>query len=123
MNQHYRENNIMKTLITSKKFLTATAFILASAFSQGAYADKHRLNINEKQKNQKQRIVQGVKSGELTIRETARLSKQQISIQRQKKQFKSDGTFTKRERLKIRKRQQKASKNIYRKKHNDRKRK
>lgn len=113
----------MKTLITSKKLLTTTAFIIAATFSQGAYADNNRLNINEKQKNQKQRIVQGVKSGELTFRETARLTKQQVNIQRKKKQFKSDGTFSKRERLNIRKRQYKASKNIYRKKHNDRKRK
>ena len=116
------EDNIMKTLITSKKLITATAFILAAAFSQGAYADSNSPNINYKQKNQKQRIVQGVKSGELTFRETARLAKQQVNIQRKKKQFKSDGTFTKRERLKIHKRQYKASKNIYRKKHNARKR-
>ncbi len=112
----------MKTFITSKKLLTATAFILGVAFSQGAYADTKSPNINYKQKNQKQRILQGVKSGELTFRETARLTKQQVNIQRKKKQFKSDGNFTKRERLKIHKRQNKASKNIYRKKHNDRKR-
>lgn len=112
----------MKTLIIRKKLLTATAFILGVVFSNGVYADAKSPNINYKQKNQKQRIVQGVKSGELTFRETARLTKQQVNIQRKKKQFKSDGTFTKKERLKIRKRQYKASKNIYRKKHNDRKR-
>lgn len=113
----------MKTLMTNKKLLTAVALIVGVAFSQGAYADTKSPNINVKQKNQKQRIVQGVKTGELTFRETARLTKQQVNIQRQKKHFKSDGTFTKRERLKIHKRQNKASKNIYRKKHNDRKRK
>jgi len=113
----------MKTIITSKKLLTATAFILAAAFSQGAHADNNRLNINDKQKNQKQRIVQGVKSGELTARETLRLSKQQVNIQRQKRLLKADGNFTKRERLSIHKKLKRSSKNIYRKKHNKRSRK
>jgi len=108
----------MKTLITSKHLLTATVFILGATFSQGSYAYPNSPNINYKQKNQKQRIIQGVRSGKLTIVETARLTKQQAKIQQKKRQLKSDGAFTKRERLKIRKRQYKASKNIYRKKHN-----
>lgn len=79
--------------------------------------------INKRQRKQSKRIRQGVRSGELTARETVRLGKQQASIQRQKRQFKSDGTFTKGERVTIKKRQHRASKNIYRKKHNDRSRK
>lgn len=112
----------MKTLAISKLIISATLLITGVAFTQGAIADTKSPNIHQKQKNHKKRIVQGVKSGELTARETLRLGKQQVNIQRQKREFKSDGQFTKRERLKIHKRQHKASKNIYRKKHNSRRR-
>lgn len=76
--------------------------------------------INKRQHNQKRRIGQGIRSGELTAGETARLAKQQASIHRQKRRFKADGTFTRSERLTVHKRQNRASKNIYRKKHNNR---
>ena len=78
--------------------------------------------IRKHQKHQVKRIRHGVRSGELTARETLRLGKQQVSINRQKRHFKADGNFTKRERLAVHKRQHRASKNIYRKKHNNRRR-
>ena len=76
--------------------------------------------VNKRQVNQSKRIRQGVRSGELTRHETVRLRQQQNRIKRQERRFKADGTFTKRERAKIHKRQNRASKNIYRKKHNAR---
>ena len=76
--------------------------------------------IHKRQGNQVRRIKQGVRSGELTRAETVRLGKQQVRINRQKRHFKADGTFTKRERIAVHKRQNRASKNIYRKKHNRR---
>ena len=78
--------------------------------------------IHKRQSNQVRRIKQGVRSGELTRAETVRLGKQQVKINRQKRHFKADGTFTKRERVAVHKRQHRASKNIYRKKHNNRRR-
>ena len=78
--------------------------------------------IHKRQGNQVRRIKHGVRSGELTRAETLRLGKQQVKINRQKKHFKADGTFTKRERVAVHKRQNRASKNIYRKKHNNRRR-
>ena len=78
--------------------------------------------INKREHHQAKRIGQGVKSGELTWGETARLGKQQARIHRQERRFKSDGNFTKRERARVHKRQNKASKSIYRAKHNNRKR-
>lgn len=78
--------------------------------------------VNKRQINQKRRIGQGVRSGELTRRETARLGHQQVRIHRQERRFKSDGRFTKRERAIVHKNQNRASKNIYRKKHNNRSR-
>lgn len=86
---------------------------------QGQYRwGKKPPTINTTQKHQKQRIKQGVRSGSLTPREANKLKYQQQRIQHKKRHFKADGNFTKRERLKIRKKQNRASKNIYRKKHN-----
>jgi hypothetical protein len=79
--------------------------------------------ITKKQVRQQARIKQGVKSGELTRREAAKLEKEQAKIQHDKKEAKSDGKVTPEERKKIRHEQNKASRDIYRKKHNVRTRK
>ena len=69
---------------------------------------------------ERSRIKQGVKNGELTRNETARLVKQQKEIRQDVKEAKYDGKVTKRERHEIRHNKRKASKNIYVKKHNKR---
>ena len=74
--------------------------------------------INQTQKQQQIRIRQGVKSGELTRRETRKLEHQQKAIQHDKRIAKADGVVTPNERKQIRREQNRASKNIYRKKHN-----
>jgi hypothetical protein len=79
--------------------------------------------IKQRQKNQQKRIGQGVGSGELTAKETIRLEKEQKEIQQEKKEAKSDGTVTKEERKDIHQDQNKASRHIYRAKHNRRDRK
>lgn len=74
--------------------------------------------INRTQKNQQLRIHQGVKSGELTRRETRKLENQQKAIKHDKRIAKADGVVTPGERKQIRHEQNRASKNIYIKKHN-----
>ena len=74
--------------------------------------------INKRQMNQRARIRQGVKSGELTKAEARNLRQEQKTIQAEKKMAKADGKVTPAERAQIRKDQNKASKDIYRKKHN-----
>ena len=74
--------------------------------------------VNQRQYQQQQRIVQGVKSGELTRREAHRLTKQQASIALMERRFKSDGRLSVNERLKLQQRQNRASASIYRGKHN-----
>ena len=76
--------------------------------------------INKTQKNQQARIQQGIKGGELTKVEARKLELQQAKIQKDKLVAKSDGVVTKKERKHIKKEQMLASKNIYRKKHNNR---
>jgi len=74
--------------------------------------------VKERQKLQHARIKQGVKSGELTKGEATKLHSEEKSIQAEKQMAKADGKVTKAERAKLRKDQNKASKDIYRMKHN-----
>ncbi len=76
--------------------------------------------INQRQVNQRARIRQGVKSGELTRGEGAKLRSEQRTIRAEKRIAKADGKVTSAERHQIRKDQNKASKDIYRLKHNHR---
>lgn len=78
--------------------------------------------IKERQMNQKARIRQGVRSGELTKGEARNLRQEQRTIQAEKKMAKADGKVTPAERAKIRQDQNKASRDIYRAKHNGRER-
>ncbi len=75
--------------------------------------------IKERQQNQRARIRQGVKSGELTKGEARNLRQEQRTIQAEKKMAKVDGKVTPAERAQIRKDQNKASRDIYRLKHNN----
>ena len=77
--------------------------------------------VAERQQDQKARINQGVASGELTRKETATLRAEQRGIQAEKKAFKADGKVTTAERAKLRADQKRASRNIYKKKHNAKK--
>jgi hypothetical protein len=79
--------------------------------------------ITHRQVNQQARIKQGVRSGELTKGETLRLEREQAKIQHDKKVAKSDEKVTPNERRQIRHKQRRASRDIYRLKHNDHKQK
>jgi tRNA U54 and U55 pseudouridine synthase Pus10 len=71
---------------------------------------------------QKQRIKQGVKSGELTGRETVKIMKQRQNIKNYEAQIKSDGQVTWQERARLQNKLNKSSRNIYKAKHNSRNR-
>lgn len=68
--------------------------------------------------NQHVRISKGITSGELTRAEAIQLKKQQVRINRTKKAAHADGVITRKERAIILHKQNKASANIYCKKHN-----
>lgn len=79
--------------------------------------------VNAREQNQQDRIANGVKSGELTPKETMNVEKQQQHIQNQEKRdmAKNNGHLTKGEQAKLNREQNRASRNIYAKKHNNRK--
>ena len=103
----------MKRSIIIALFLTCS--VCVSAFAQ----DKTPV-VDQREKNQQERIKEGVKSGELTPAETRRLEMQQGKIKADEMNAKSDGNVTPKERLKLKREQNRASRNIYHKKHNNR---
>jgi hypothetical protein len=96
--------------------------------SKQIYNDKHNANtaqygnnkVGQRRENQQDRIAQGIKSGQLTAGETAKLENQQRGINQQVKADRAanGGKLTPGEKSQINKEQNAASKNIYNKKHN-----
>ena len=96
--------------------------------SKQIYQDKHNAKtaqygnnkVGQRRENQQDRIAQGIKSGQLTAGETAKLENQQRGINQQVKADRSanGGKLTAGEKQQINKEQNAASKNIYNKKHN-----
>jgi len=106
-----------------KKF-SAVVLTLAGAVAvvSASHADTHRTRdpgVNQRQHNQRERIQQGVKSGELTRRETGRLVEEQRDIRQLERGYKSDGTLTGAERRDLQHEQNQASRDIYRQKHDE----
>jgi len=75
--------------------------------------------INKRQRNQQRRIRQGAKSGQLTAGEAARLEAREAKIQHDKQAAKADGRVTPAERRKLNREENRASKKIYKLKHNN----
>lgn len=92
--------------------------LAAALLGSISFAQTATPKVTKRQGNQQDRIHQGVKSGELTKGEAAKLEAQQGKIAVDKAKAKSDGVVTAKERAKLRHEQNRASKNIYKKKHN-----
>jgi hypothetical protein len=96
--------------------------------SNQIYQDKHNANtahygnnpMGRRRENQQDRIAQGIKSGQLTAGETAKLENQQRGINQQVAADRkaNGGTLTAGEKTQINREQNHASRNIYNKKHN-----
>jgi uncharacterized membrane protein YebE (DUF533 family) len=101
------------------KFKTSIAALVIAALPALAFAQATPATpgIDQRQANQERRIEQGVKSGELTNREAARLEKGQAKVQRMEAKAKADGVVTAKERRQITREQDKQSRRIARAKH------
>lgn len=104
-----------------KKLFAATlAFVGVLAVVNASHADTRRTRdpgVNQRQHNQRERIQQGVKSGELTRRETGRLVHEQREVRQLEREYKSDGALTGAERRDLHQEQNEASRHIYNQKH------
>jgi len=89
----------------------AAGMVLTSAFPAQAGP------IANREHNQQQRIAQGVGSGQLTVRETARLEGREAALNRSIARMRSNGPLTAGERYRINQRQDRISRGIYRQKH------
>jgi hypothetical protein len=76
--------------------------------------------VRQHSKNQRHRIAQGVKSGELTRAESRNVVKDQKEVHQEVKAAKADAVITRNERKDIKQDQRQNSRKIYRKKHNGR---
>jgi hypothetical protein len=79
-------------------------------------------NINQRKDNQQDRIAQGVRSGQLTPRETSHLESREASINHEEHAMRraDDGHLTRSDRTALDRRQNRVSRSIYRDKHNAR---
>jgi hypothetical protein len=101
------------TMTVLKSIAVAVSMLVAGS----VLAQPATPGINDRQANQEARIEQGVTSGQLTRREAARLRAEQRAIRAEKRMARADGVVTPAERARIRRDQRRASRDIYRQKH------
>lgn len=104
----------------SLRFIFASLIVIGG-MAAVSFAQNHKpkvFQINKRQENQQKRIYQGISSGELTRREAARLQKNQFEIYRDERRYRRSGDgLSNRERVKLAREQNQASRSIYRQKH------
>jgi len=95
----------------------AAAFLVAALATPALSAE-----VDNRESNQQARIAQGVKSGQLTPGETARLENREAGIHQEIKQERAanGGKLTPAERAQVNRQQNRVSNQIYRATHNER---
>lgn len=83
----------------------------------GARSATRDPGVNHRQHHQRQRIHQGVRSGELTRDEVRGLRGDQRDIHQQERAYKADGTLSREERRDLHRELNQASRGIYQEKH------
>lgn len=106
-------------LFSNALFAVTLGVLAIPAFSQTA----PKTEVGQRQRNQQERIAQGVRSGQLTAGETARLEGREANLHREIKNDRAanGGKLTPQERRKVNRQQNRTSRAIYRDKHNGRK--
>jgi uncharacterized protein YdeI (BOF family) len=103
-----------------KRFMNwfVMAALIAVIIPAAGLAQGRRNGVNERQRNQQQRIRQGVRSGELTGVEAARLQRRESQIRlNEARARRSGGEFTPQERARIQGQLDRSSQRIYQQKH------
>jgi hypothetical protein len=106
------------TAMLASALVIAPAAVIAQTPTPGA----HDWNINQRKADQQGRIAQGVRSGELTPRETSHLEHQEAGINHEERAMRAqdNGHLTAQDRRTIHAQQNQESRRIYRDKHNAR---
>ncbi len=100
-----------------KKVGFLSVSMLAVAMMGAASASAGTPRLDARQDNQRARIVQGVRSGELTRPEARRLAHGQAELRRDERAAKRDGVVTARERAALQHEANRQSHRIHRQKH------
>jgi hypothetical protein len=103
-------------VLTSALFIAPAAMIAQTTPTPGA----HDYNIGQRKVDQQDRIANGVRSGQLTSRETAHLERQEAGINREERGMRAqdNGHLTAKDRQVLHAQQNQESRRIYRDKHN-----
>jgi hypothetical protein len=106
------------TAVFASALLIAPAALLAQTPTPGAYDH----NIGQRKVDQQDRIANGVRSGQLTARETGHLEHQEAGINREERGMRAQdhGHLTGQDRRTLHAQQNQESRRIYRDKHNAR---
>ncbi len=112
-------------MIAKKLILMATLTLMPAAlFAQNNIPTPGRrdYNINQRKFDQQRRIANGIRSGQLTARETSHLERQEAGINREERGMRAqdNGHLTRQDRRTIHRQQNRESRRIYRDKHNAR---
>ncbi len=91
--------------------ITSAAFLVASAASA-------ETKVHKRKENQQDRIAQGVKSGQLTAHETAKLENKEAKLNKETREMREDngGKLTAKDKRIVNRQQNKLSRQIYRQK-------
>jgi methionine-rich copper-binding protein CopC len=105
-------------VLASTLFIAPAAMIAQTTPTPGA----HDYNINQRKVDQQDRIANGVKNGQLTAGQTARLEHQEAGINREERGMRAqdNGHLTRQDRQTIHAQQNQESRRIYRDKHDGR---
>ena len=98
--------------------IALSTVLIAGILSAGAASAQSTPLADQRQKNQANRIYNGVQNGSLTRRETGGLIRGQARVQRIEGRIKRDGVVTGRERLRLQGAQNRQSRRIFRRKNN-----
>lgn len=91
--------------------------LLGAVFLVSLTLDAHARRMDRREHRQTNRIQHGVQNGSLTKREARGLAREQKRVHKMENRAESDGNVTKKERVRIERAQDKASRDIYRQKH------
>lgn len=105
-----------------KLFLTLMVLGFFGVCAAGESYGQITPRADARQKLQNKRIKRGIRNESLTGKEAARLANQQQNVRQYERQIKSDGTVTLEERARLQHKENKASRSIYKAKHNNKSR-
>jgi hypothetical protein len=111
----------LKGIFSRKLFLMAALTLAPAAMlAQTPTPGRNDYNIHQRKVAQQDRIANGVKSGQLTARETGHLERQEGRINREERGMRArdNGRLTRRDRGTLHRQQNRESRRIYRDKHN-----